>query len=274
MFCHCFDENIYIFELFGLTLICKELALLACRLTIVYPALTHTTRTSFQCVRHPRKRSPLVFLLWVMNYDPAVWVDISVWFTEGSWMLVLAGQESEYDTEPGPLAKSMKWLIWSLFYLQLCFATYTRQCVIFFLFVFDNIVFNFYPYSRCGRGEYTVSTFRLLLWEDVCSCAKCVNAIRSYTLWSSQPFLWLGSSWVKLWERLRLLWCILTPNTPIVYTVIDEPRRNLLYWVIQQIVECSLVADSDLQGVAGENEQELWVNVATCIFICLQYTAL
>lgn len=43
MFCHCFDENIYIFELFGLTLICKELALLACRLTIVYPALTHNT---------------------------------------------------------------------------------------------------------------------------------------------------------------------------------------------------------------------------------------
>lgn len=34
--------KIYIFELLGLTLICKELALLACRLTTVYPVLTHS----------------------------------------------------------------------------------------------------------------------------------------------------------------------------------------------------------------------------------------
>lgn len=40
--------KIYIFfEMLWLTLICKELALLACRLSIVYPILTHTTPTSF-----------------------------------------------------------------------------------------------------------------------------------------------------------------------------------------------------------------------------------
>lgn len=48
--------KIYIFELFGLTLMCKELALLACRLTIVYPVLTHK-----HSVRLPGTPSPQYF---------------------------------------------------------------------------------------------------------------------------------------------------------------------------------------------------------------------
>lgn len=41
--------KIYIFELLGLTLMCKELALLACRLTTVYPVLTHSFTHKHRC---------------------------------------------------------------------------------------------------------------------------------------------------------------------------------------------------------------------------------
>lgn len=104
---------------------------------------------------------------------------------------------------------------------------------------------SFILITSCARSAYTVSSLRLLLlWEDVCSCAKCVNAIRSYTLWSSWPFLWSG--------RFHLLWC----ERPKVYTVLDKPMRHLLSWVVQQTVWRALVADSDLQEVAGKNEQD------------------
>lgn len=57
-----FDEKIYIFfELLGLTLICKELALLACTLTLVY--LLHTPA--------PRKKQLSEFCSQ-SNYDHAV----------------------------------------------------------------------------------------------------------------------------------------------------------------------------------------------------------
>ncbi len=77
VFCRCFDENLYFFELFGLPLICKELALLACRLTIVYPVLAHNMyQLWFQCVRRQRNAALIIF---IMSHElwSSVWVDIS-----------------------------------------------------------------------------------------------------------------------------------------------------------------------------------------------------
>lgn len=153
-------KYIYIFELSGLIQICKELALLACR-------RHNTYQLRFQCVRPPAKRSP-----YYMNFDPAVWVDARAWLTDGGWMSVLAGQESEYYLWNESIRRYL-------------------NCSSVLPHIWDNVWFLFFLWQHClsllwiTRSEYTVSTFRsFLLWGDVCSCAKCVNAIRSYTLWS------------------------------------------------------------------------------------------
>lgn len=52
------------------------------------------------------------------------------------------------------------------------------------------LVFNFDPYV-CKELIHNIHIQIVLNLRRcfLCSCAKCVNAIRSYTLWSSQPFL-------------------------------------------------------------------------------------
>lgn len=162
MFCRCFDENIYIFELFGLTLICKELALSACRLTVGYPVLTHISyQLGFQCVRLPRKRGPDCSYR-VMDYDPAVRVYISAWLTDGSWMSVLAGQEAEYNTKPGPSLEQN--LCNDSFHLYFTCSSvlphiYETMCDFFFIQYCLSLILI----TRCARSEYTVSTLRLFL---------------------------------------------------------------------------------------------------------------
>lgn len=60
-----FCFSFFFFQPFGLTMICKELALLACRLTIVNPVFTHNMyQLGFQCVRLFKVSQPLVIFYY------------------------------------------------------------------------------------------------------------------------------------------------------------------------------------------------------------------
>lgn len=95
--------KIYIF--LSCTLICKELALLACSLTIVYPGLipSHTCTSLDSSVSDVQGNAALD-VFFIMNHE--LWScclnGVGAKLTDGSWTLALAGQESEYDTKPGP----------------------------------------------------------------------------------------------------------------------------------------------------------------------------
>lgn len=177
--------KIYIFlSCLGLTLICKELALSACRLTVVYPVHTHVQHVPALIPVCPTSKEMQPLLI-------SLWVDISAWITDGSWMLVSAGQESENRAEPR--AKCLKRLVHFSSVLP-----HMRQWVI--LLFGDNIAclvfwsLCVYPRSDC--------------FYFVCSCAKMCQCNKVlYTVeFSTFPVIWL-------WERLRLLWCIWTLKT-------------------------------------------------------------
>lgn len=97
--------------------------------------------------------------------------------------------------------------------------------------------------TKCAMSEYTVSKLRFLLCENVCSCAKCVNAIRSYTLWSCKPFLWFDSMCWTLGEAFS---AVVSPKG-LHCNERSQDKESCLYGVTQQTVKCSLVAVSDLQ---------------------------
>lgn len=137
-----------------------------------------------------------------MNYDPAVWVDISMsWLDVGvSW----SGIRIQHQARAKPLdsfhlyftCSSVLWHIWD------------NEC-------FYGVFLSLILITMCARSEYAVSTFRLfLLWKDVCSCAKMCQCNKVlYTVELSTSFLWFDCLRAELWERLRLLWCILTPKS-------------------------------------------------------------
>lgn len=102
VFCHSFDGNLYIFELQRLGLICKELALLTCSLTVVYPGLIPS---------HTRTRIPawipvcqyfLQYFFFLYELLSCCRSDIAAKLTDGSLMWALAGQKSQHETKPGP----------------------------------------------------------------------------------------------------------------------------------------------------------------------------
>lgn len=96
VFCHSFDGNLYIFELQRLGLICKELALLTCSLTVVYPGLipSHTrTYTSLDSSVSVFS-SVFFFFIWIVillsewycckahrwKFDVSVsWTEVTTW---------------------------------------------------------------------------------------------------------------------------------------------------------------------------------------------------
>lgn len=82
-----------------------------------------------------------------------------------------------------------------------------------FLFYFCLFVWQmllvFISITRSERSEQVVCTLRFFHSEKMFAhVPNCVSAIRSYTLWSSQPLLCFDFSQAELWGRLRLLWCI------------------------------------------------------------------
>lgn len=101
VFCHSFDGNLYIFELQRLGLICKELALLTCSLTVVYPGLIPShTRTYTSLDSSVSVFSSVFFFLYELL--SCCRSDIAAKLTDGSLMWALAGQKSQHETKPGP----------------------------------------------------------------------------------------------------------------------------------------------------------------------------
>lgn len=100
VFCHSFDGNLYIFELQRLGLICKELALLTCSLTVVYPGLIPSHTHAYTSLDSSVSVFSSVFFLYELL--SCCWSDIAAKLTDGSLMWALAGQKSQHETKLGP----------------------------------------------------------------------------------------------------------------------------------------------------------------------------
>lgn len=153
VFCHRFDGNLYIFELQRLGLTCKELALLICSLTVVYPGLI----PSHTCTRIPA---------WI----PVCQCFLQYFFFFIIWIVILLSEWYCCKAHRWKFDVSVSWskiMTWNQAFSKIHLMTFSsffwivpflphKDCV---FFLFDINLYKFktintrYPYPDCFYFE-------------------------------------------------------------------------------------------------------------------------